>query len=428
MMRACAAALLSCLILSGCASLPVPKTADRLSLKETTFDNLPGWDADMQGQAVAALQRSCTQIAKKPPEAVIGAGEAAVPAANWQQVCGALVSAVPMTDAEARAFFEAHFTPYTMQGLKGAEGLFTGYYEPTLRGSLRRHGDYQIPLYGRPDDLVTLNLGDFRPELKGENLVGRLTKDMTLVPYYDRADIEAGALEKQRKEIVWVDDAVDAFFLHIQGSGRVVMEDGKVLRVGYAVQNGRPYLAIGKELLKRGALEKGNVSMQSIRGWLESHPDEAAEVMNLNASYIFFRELKGDDGPQDGPLGAQGVALTPGRSLAVDRKLVPYGAPIWIDAAEPEGEGRIRRLMVAQDTGGAITGAVRGDFFWGAGDEAAHKAGLMKSKGRAWILLPKAQTEELNDAASPESAPAPAAEPPFAAWFRDAFSKLQPKE
>jgi membrane-bound lytic murein transglycosylase A len=284
---------------------------------------------------------------------------------------------------EARRFFEAHFIPYEISGDDGREGLFTGYYEPLLNGALEKKPPYLIPLHARPDDLVSVNLGDFKPDLKGETIVGRVTEGK-LIPYFRRAEIEGGALAEQDKEIVWVDSAVDAFFLHIQGSGQVKLEDGSVLRVGYAAQNGHPYLAIGKALIERGALSRDNVSMQSIRAWLEAHPDEAPDVMNLNASYVFFQPLEGE-----GPLGGEGVALTPQRSLAIDRKKIPYGVPLFLDAEEPEGGPRLRRLMVAQDTGGAIRGAVRGDYFWGAGEEAARKAGLMKSKGNLYALLPK---------------------------------------
>lgn len=384
------ALLTLCLPLAGCFTITwtgLPKPDDSLYLKESAFNALPGWADDAVAEAVVALQRSCARIVKKDPAADFGAGGFAGSAAAWQGVCSDLSDAVPMTDDEARAFFEEHFTPYEAWGGGRREGLFTGYYEPTLRGSRRKKKPYLTPIYGRPDDLVSVSLGDFRPALKGETVMGRLDKkDKKLVPYYKRADIESGALKKQRREIVWVDSAVDAFFLHIQGSGRINMTDGSVLRVGYAAENGQPYLAVGKALLERGALEKDNVSMQSIRDWLAQNPDEAAEVMNLNASFIFFRKLT----DKRGPLGAEGVPLLPRRSLAVDRRKIPYGVPIWIDAEDPDGEARLQRLMVAQDTGGAITGAVRGDFFWGAGEEAARKAGLMKSKGRAWLLLPKA--------------------------------------
>lgn len=421
---------LGCLTLAGCETLnwPMPspappKPAGQLTLKESSFDQLPGWNDDAQGAAVIALQRSCVSIMKKKADDNLGVGGFAGTAAAWQDICGDLSDAVPLTDDEARAFFEDHFTPYTMLGDNGPEGLFTGYYEPTLHGSTRKHGHYTVPIYGRPNDLVNVNLGDFKPDLEGERIVGRVDKNQTLVPYYDREDIEDGAIKKQHTEIVWVDNAVDAFFLHIQGSGRIKLDNGRTLRVGYAAENGQPYVAIGKALVERGALNKDNVSMQSIRDWLEKNPRDAADVMDINTSYIFFQKLKGDDGPLDGPIGAEGVSLTPRRSLAVDRKLVPYGVPIWLDAEDPDGQQNIQRLMVAQDTGGAITGAVRGDFFWGAGDEAAHKAGLMKSKGQAWVLLPKQTAPEPTETA--QAAPAQQEKNRFAMWYNHIVSVIQ---
>lgn len=375
------AAFAALIFLSACTPAEMVKKDEAVHFKKTSFEKLAGWQVDEQGYALEAFRKSCTRIVKKDPADSFGAYAGTY--ADWQPLCEKISLLLLATNDEARAFFEQYFTPYEVHGGKGTEGLFTGYYEPLLQGSLEKKPPYLIPLYARPDDLITVNLGDFRPELKGETVMGRVDGEK-LVPYFKRAEIEAGVLAEKKKEIIWVDSAVDAFFLHIQGSGQVKMEDGRVLRVGYAAQNGHAYLAIGKTLIERGALSKENVSMQSIRQWLEANPDQAQDVMNLNASYVFFKAQEGE-----GPLGAEGVPLTPQRSLAVDRKKIPYGMPLWLDAQEPEGEGRLQRLMVAQDTGGAIRGTVRGDYFWGAGDEAAHKAGLMKSTGVFYVLLPK---------------------------------------
>ena len=377
-----------CLILAGCISISwrAPKKSDdRLTLKESTFHSLPGWSVDAQKQALVPLQKSCARINKKDSNANFGIGGFAGTAAAWQNICRKLITAPPATNAEARQFFKNHFTPYEVWGKKGRNGLFTGYYEPILRGSFKKHKPFLIPIYNRPDDLISINLGDFKKDLKGEILMGRVEKNK-LIPYYKRAEIENGILNQEDAEMVWVDNAIDAFFLHIQGSGQIQMDNGQVIRVGYAAKNGQPYTAIGREMVKQDFLKKENVSMQSIRKWLEENPEKAASVMNLNTSYIFFHKLKEGS---DGPLGAEGVPLTPRRSIAVDRKKIPYGIPIWLNADDPDGEDRLQRLMIAQDTGGAITGAVRGDFFWGSGKEAAHKAGLMKSKGSFWILLPQ---------------------------------------
>jgi membrane-bound lytic murein transglycosylase A len=373
-------ALLSCLLLlSSCAYLP-RQGEDKPSLRAVSFADLPGWSEDDVAAALEPLKKSCAVAMKRDDAAPFGAGGFAGTAGDWRAAC----ENIPDQE-HAREYFESSFTPYEVRGRDGPDGLFTGYYEPTLRGSYKRHAPYLVPVYARPYDLATADLGAFKAELKGQSVTGRVrhTKDgARFVPYYTRAEIGKGALKTQMK-VVFVDSAIDAFYLQIQGSGLVRMDDGKILQVGYAAQNGRPYTAIGRELIRRGALTKDNVSMQSIRAWLEAHPKDAPNVMNANASYVFFRPLKGGQ-----PLGAEGVPLAPGRSLAVDSKKMPYGAPLFLDAEDPDG-GRIQRLMIAQDTGGAITGAVRGDFFWGAGKTAADKAGRMKSRGRYYILLPK---------------------------------------
>lgn len=258
-----------------------------------------------------------------------------------------------------------------------------------MQGQLTRGGAYQTPLYLKPNDMVSIDLGDFREDLKGTKLVGRIAGD-AIKPYYDREAIEEGALSDRDLELVWVDDAVDAFFLQIQGSGRVVLPDDSVLRVGYAATNGHPYFAIGRELIARGVLTRETVSLQSIRKWLHDNPGEADAVMNTNASYVFFQPLKVDpNDPEAGPLGSQGVPLEPGRSLAVDRRFHAMGVPVWLETSDPMNADRtFRRLMVAQDTGGAIRGPVRGDIFFGPGEDAALYAGHMNRQGRKYVLLP----------------------------------------
>ena len=240
----------------------------------------------------------------------------------------------------------------------------------------------------RPPELVQVDLGSFREDLAGRRVAGKLD-ERRLVPFADREQLSDGVLADRGLELVWVDDPIAAFFLHIQGSGRVELADGGEMRVGYDGQNGHAYTAIGRELVAREELTIEEVSLQSIRAWLKAHPDAAAEIMNTNRSFVFFRELRGE-----GPVGSQGVALTPRRSLAVDRRHVPLGVPIWLDASVPAAttdaeDGPFQSLMVAQDTGGAIRGPVRGDVFWGHGGEAEQIAGRMKHAGRIWILLPK---------------------------------------
>ena len=367
---------------------PLP---DGRRLQSVTFGDLDGWVADQQGLALASLRRSCAKISRMPDERSLGAGEVAGTAADWRMICGA-VDAVNAGNPHqaARKFFETWFSPYRVVNRNGDtdEGLFTGYYEPSLVGSRQRGGAYQTPLYARPPDLVTVELGTFRSDFAGRRIAGRL-KDGKLLPYATRAQIVDGALVDKADVLVWVNDPVSAFFLQIQGSGRVKLAQGGEMRLGYAATNGQTYTAIGRELVRTGALTRENVSLQTIRAWLAANPKKAAKVMAINKSYVFFREIKGE-----GPIGAQGVPLTPVRSLAVDRKYIPLGVPIWLEATAPSADNdapdqTLRRLMVAQDTGGAIQGPIRGDVFWGHGLAAEQIAGRMKHTGRYFLLLPK---------------------------------------
>jgi membrane-bound lytic murein transglycosylase A len=299
-----------------------------------------------------------------------------------------------------KAFFEAEFVPYRVVPSSGA-GLFTGYYEPQLRGSRTRQGPYQTPLYGTPADLVSVDLGLFRDSLKGQRIVGQVMNGR-LAPYPARAEIEGSGLP-QAKPLVYVDDAIDAFFLQIQGSGRIVLDDGSVVRAAYAAQNGHAYTAIGAVLIQRGELKREEVSMQSIRAWLAAHPDEAPEVMNANASYVFFSEQALGD-PNLGAAGAQGVPLTPEASLAVDLSLHALGVPLWLETTAPDPDATkldrpFERLMVAQDTGGAIRGAVRGDVYGGYSGDGASIAGRMRSDGRMTVLLPNSVATRLGPTA-----------------------------
>ncbi len=364
---------------------PASEAPPRLVLAPASFADLPGWGDDAAHEAWPAFRLSCERQMWRKPETSLGI---AGTVADWTAACTeAAKLAAPDADT-VRRFLEDRFRPVAALNGETAEGLFTGYYEPELDGALAPDETNRTPLYRRPGDLVQVDLGEFRDELKGQRIAGRVV-DGRLKPYEDRAGIAAGVLAGKGLEIAFVASPVEAFFLEIQGSGRVRLPDGRLLRVGFDGQNGHPYVALGKVMLADGLLEKGKVTMQSIKAWLAAHPDQAAALMNRNPSYVFFRDL--GDGP--GPLGAQGVALTPGRSLAVDRKFLPLGLPVWLDASLPpveEGAPPVpfRRLMVAQDTGGAIRGPVRGDVFFGAGAEAERLAGAMKQRGRWWLLLP----------------------------------------
>lgn len=368
--------------LGACAPVVPP---DRVALAPVDFAELPGWDKDDPRGAVAALARSCLVLMKKSAAMAIGPGGLAGRAADWHAPCREIDrQARPVGDAAgARRFFERHFRAYAVRGAEGRDGLFTGYIELSLKGSRRRTARYDVPLYARPRDLVTADLGAFPGAFRGRSIAGRVARGR-LVPYADRAAINNGALTGRGLELAWVADPVDAFFLEIQGSGRVQLPDGSIMRVGYAGKNGHAYTAIGRVLVEMGALEGQAVTMESIRSWLASNPALAGAVLAKNRSFVFFREIHGP-----GPIGAEGVALTAGRSLAVDRKFLPLGVPLFVAADDPAGRlAPVRRLMVAQDTGGAIRGPVRGDIFFGHGAAAEAAAGQARLRGRYWILLP----------------------------------------
>lgn len=384
---------------------PAPAAPAGLArFERVAFTDLAGWDADDQSAALSAFQISCRIILRRPPDALLDRSGRFGTVGHWRDLCGAAVD-LPLDDAgAARGFFERHFNAWQVMKPDGdVRGLFTGYYEPELAGALNPDTRHDVPLYRLPDDLVVADLGAFDQSLDGRRIVGRVSDGGRLEPYYDRAAIADGALDDRGLELLWVDDPVDAFFLQIQGSGRVRLPDGQVLRVGYAGANGRPYRSIGKVLIDLGEMNPEEVSLQTLRAWLAAHPDRMAEILDQNPSYVFFRLLE-----DDGPLGAMGAVLTPGRSLAVDRAALPLGAPVWLDTTYPDGVGSIggtplRRLMVAQDTGGAIKGAVRGDVFWGPGDFAELVAGRMKQPGGYTLLLPLAIDPQ---AAAAEAPPA----------------------
>ncbi len=360
------------------ALLLLPRTPGP-ALEPRAFVDLDGWTGDRHFLALTAFLKSCGPRARGEKPA-LASGE-------WRTICAAATLVPGGDDRAARLFFETWFRPFAVTDAGNRSGLFTGYYEPDVSGSRGRKEGFEIPLYRRPDDLITVDLGLFRSDLAGRRIAGR-ARGGNLLPFESREHIERGSLSGKGLEIAWLADAVDAFFLHIQGSGRIILEGGRVMRVGYAGQNGHPYTAIGRVLVKRGELDLEQVSMQTIRAWLAANPGRAREIMVENASYIFFREVEGD-----GPIGAFGTVLTPGRSLAVDPRHVPLGAPVWVETeALATGTGAamapIRRLMMAQDTGGAIKGAVRGDIFFGSGAAAGERAGRMKDRGRYFILLP----------------------------------------
>lgn len=347
--------------LGGCGSIGTTGPAgshDTGVPADPAFARLAGWRDDDQAQALAAFRASCGRLLRQPANYSLGPEGIAGRAADWWGPCRAAGEVEP-APAAARRFFEKWFMPVPLGG--GEPGLFTGYYEPELRGSWKRTARFDVPLY-------------------------RLPPRMRRMP--TRGQIQNGALAGRGLELLWVDDAVDAFFLEIQGSGRVRLPDGTVVGVEYAGQNGHPYFPVGRTLVQWGEMDLESVSMPAIREWMRRNPARIRELKATNRSQIFFRlrEIAG-------ARGAIGVALTPGRSLAVDPRHVPMGAPLWLDLVEaPTPDRTLRRLVVAQDTGGAIKGGVRGDLFWGAGEAAAAAAGHMRASGRAWMLVPRQRT------------------------------------
>ena len=345
-----------------------------LTLKRVAFADLPGWSESDPRAALSAFRRSCAVLASKPDREKMGRYGGAI--ADWRSACAAAGSA-----RDARRFFETWFVPVAVTAGRVTQGRFTGYYEPAIKGSRTRHDRFQTPVYGQPYDLIQVDLGAFRPALAGQRIAGRITGSR-LVPYDTRAEIAAHGLTAA-PVLFYTDDPIELFFLHIQGSGRVTFEDGSTARVVYAAQNGQPYTAIGKTLIARG-VPKDGMSLQVIRAWLKAHPDDAAAVMNSDASFVFFAEEKLGD-PVLGAKGAQGAPLTPKASLAVDPREHALGTPFYVAGPAPLG-----RLLIAQDIGGAIRGVIRGDVYFGYDAAAEANAGTMNQPGRFYALLPKA--------------------------------------
>lgn len=363
-----------CPACQACPLPEVPKPPEK-PLQGAAWSDLPGWSevpAEDLAASFEAFRASCNALARQP---------------LWQDACAAARSeSREQAGFDPRAWFESRFQPWVLVNPDGGrEGLVTGYYEPLVRGSRNRSKSYDVPVFGPPEDMITVDLAELYPELKNLRLRGRI-EGRKLVPYYSRAEWSLQENQRARNALLWVNDPVDFFFLQIQGSGQVQLSDGSRIRIGYADQNGHPYRSIGRWLIDRGELKADQASMQGIRQWAESNPGRLQELLNANPSLVFFRELPVTG---NGPPGALGVPLTPERSIAVDRRATPLGAPVWLDTTQPLSDTPLRRLMLAQDTGGAIRGPVRADFYWGSGSEAGARAGRMKQKGRMWALLPR---------------------------------------
>lgn len=349
----------------------LPKTADWRLLKPADWSSLPGFEQDDLAAAWVGMQQSCGALKKN---------------AAWQPACAAVAQLAEPTMPAIAALLREHFLPYQATTAEGGDsGLITGYYQPLLKGSRSRSERYRYPLYSRPADLVTVELGSVYPELNGRRLRGKLSGSK-LAAYYSRGEIDLAQSPLAGNELIWVDDIVDLFFLQIQGSGIIQLENGQQVPVGYADQNGHPYQSIGRVLIERGELTADKASMQGIKDWGRRNPEKLRDLLNSNPSYVFFRELPGG---LHGPIGALGVPISGERSIAIDPRYIPLGAPVWLSTTQPNSSKPLQRLVMAQDTGGAIKGPVRADFFWGAGFEAGRQAGAMKQQGRLWVLLPK---------------------------------------
>jgi len=355
--------------------VPPPPIDYRGKLQPASWMDLPDWGRESLRGALEAFVRSCAVLEKQDA---------------WKGVCLQAQSIEPAaTERDVAAFFESQFDPHQVVNADdSASGMVTGYYEPLLRGSRTRSSRFRFPLYATPQDLLVIDLSSVYPDLKHRRLRGRLEGNR-VVPYFSRGDIDREQGPLRGLELVWVDDAVDLFFLHIQGSGQVELENGERMRVGYAEQNGHPFRSLGRLLIDRGEIPPERASMQGIKDWARNNPRRVQDFMNANPSYVFFREL-----PRDltGPIGALGVPLTAERSIAVDPRVIPLGVPVYLATTWPNSVDPLNRLMVAQDTGGAIAGGVRADFFWGFGDAAGALAGKMRQSGRMWVLLPKEAT------------------------------------
>jgi len=383
--------LLLTMLLAGCAALPAPPVCppcppiqpcpvcpgvepvkpEVKPLQPAAWSDLPDWAADDPLPAFEAFRASCATLAKRP---------------LWRASCESALQAKVGAGDTARAWFEGQFQPWALtQPDGGRTGLVTGYYEPLIRGSREKKAPYLTPVFAPPSDLIVVELAALYPELKHLRLRGRV-EGRKLVPYHDRADWTAQEARRADEALLWVDDPLDFFFLQIQGSGQVLLDDGSRVRIGYADQNGHPYRSIGKWLIEQNELRAHEASMQGIKAWAMANPRRLQELLNVNPSLVFFRELPATG---SGPPGALGVPLTPERSIAVDPRHVPLGAPVWLATTQPNSEQALTRLMLAQDTGGAIRGAVRADFYWGSGVAAGNQAGRMKQRGMMWVLLPR---------------------------------------
>ncbi|MCX7091399.1 MAG: MltA domain-containing protein [Legionellales bacterium] len=358
-----------------------------IKIKRIAFAKLPGWQSAHALSSLRTFQLSCRHFLRMDPKYSVGNTWFGLRAKDWRPACETALTMQADSEIQAKNFFETWFQPMEFSQKQAITGLFTGYYLPAVSGSLTKTEEYNVPIYGLPNNILRLNLNDFDPHLPSRQLFGRLENNRVR-PFYSREEIDQGAIADTAPVLAYLRSHIDRLLIEIQGSALLNLPDGKQMNLGYAGQNGLSYTAIGRVLIDRKILPANQVSMQSIRSYLESHPDERDEIIHQNRSFVFFEILN-----KQGAYGTLGTQLTKGYSLAVDPDWVPLGMPVWLATTYPDPHSNqqhsFHRLMIAQDTGGAIKGTVRGDVYWGNGDDAAAIAGKMKSSGRYWLLVPK---------------------------------------
>ncbi len=369
------------LLLNGCfKESPVsPESTGVVKLEKQQIQSLSGWQKEDFKSVIDVFKKNCGKILNNRNEYIYNA-VIKIKTKEFQNVCQKFMNKKINSAAEMKKFLENEFDAYAVSDNENYEGKFTSYYEAVIHASFEKTAKYKYPVYGKPKDLVEINLRDFDENLPNTRLVGRV-ENGKFVPYYNRRKIENEGVNAP--VLMWGDDLVDIHFMQIQGSAIAKMTDGSELRIGFADSNGLKFRGIGSIMLEKKILKAGEVSMPKIREWLRKNPDKAQELMAENNRFI-FQKITG----ADGPIGALGLSLTAGRSMAVDNKYIPLGAMMWLDTVNPDN-GKIQKIVFAQDIGSAIKGVVRGDYFWGHGEKALQQAGRMNSVGRYYIFAPK---------------------------------------
>lgn len=357
-------------------------TKPKLKLLPAVFSELKGFNSVNATKSLIAFQLSCRPFLKQDPETQVGSKFIPLRAKDWQPICKAAELVNTNSHKAVRKFFKTWFTPVEFYQGHPVKGLFTGYYMPLLKGNAQKTDYYSVPIYARPSNLITANLHEFSKKLTS-HIAGRVNTHK-FIPYYTRAEIDKGAIAKTSKVLAWVHHKLDRLTLEIEGSGVIGLKNGGFRVLGYAGENGAPYKSVPSIFIEQGIFNKNTASMKNIRAYFSANPEQVDKFMQQNESFVFFRKL-----PNNKVVGSQGIPLTPGYSLAVDRKYIPMGVPIWLETEASDPKAKFKRLMIAQDTGGAIRGPVRGDVYWGFGKKATFMANYMKSSGHYWLLLPK---------------------------------------